>query len=1238
MTCVRPPFGFAARPHAHGLFGRLVAVDGPATVVCEGPAGMGKSTVAVDLIALAEERGWPVLPFRMDEVETEARTSEAVGRKLGFPGCPARLIARVANGSPALLLVDQLDAVSSYSGRMPDVFEAVDDMLDALSTSPNVKVVLIARTVDVEKDPRLTSLVSQEGKVERFPLGPLDDKAVHTVLEAAGASPRSLGSETLRLLRTPLHLAVFSTLSESARTTSYRSLQELYAQYTEETRREAERLLPRGAWLDITGQLVEEMSRRETVTVPYAVFDHVPRADLAVLVSAGILLHGDNDRIGFFHETYFDYLFARSFVVSGNDLHDFLATSGQALFRRAQTRQVLEHLRDTDRPEFRRTTVRLLSSDLVRPHLRFVVLAVLEQLDATSEDWAVLEPLAWDDGVTAKKLRGLLALSAWFEAADTGRWESWLAVPRLVPLTFPQLEWCTTHHPARVTELLAPYQHSDGPWRQRLLHWMCGWPSAESEHLISQFIDRGDFDEDPSGPSGVGVDFWQLFEQLAHEKASPAIRLLGAFLTRERRKSAVTGHGDPFSSGPLSGHHGSSLGTLVSETAAKAPRETLDHVLPLVTAVAAASHARYADTDIWAARWCTPPSPLNPSLDEALYLAAHEALRTLAQQDPPSVMAAMDSLTTDSSRALRFLTCETYAVWNRPDEALAWLMASPEHLRIGWLDSPHWASHELIAEATRQCGDETLDRLVRLLLGHFPEWEHFPEGRGAFGRSQYELLEAVAAERRSPEVTRRLGELERKFAGSPVEGPRHAEAHWVGPPIDTGAGEHMTDAQWLSALRKYDKEGVDWSGERPRGGARELASMLGSLAARQPKRCVRLGLAFDARIPSPAFSALITGVAAKADIDSLLALCVHARRLAGEDVGRAVCGAILTAAPEAAGRPLALSLLSSCVADADPTHESARTEAGSGNYYGGDLLTAGMNSTRGEAGLAISALLGVTDPPVQALLPLLARLVQDPIMAVRVCAAEAVTMLLRHAPDDALDLAESLFTGMPVDMHDASAIRDLLIWSLLRDTARFAPELGRALDGPPRAARKAGAAWAVLAMKNRLPPTLPPEPGALLPTAREGAAEMAASDPAHGAPLLRTLFHDGEKAVRKAAAVGMGRVTDTPSGIADDLITSFLTSPALFENPEKLARPLSDSPLRLPSRGIEACQALALISGEGAQAGRRGHALIQGYLIKAVLRLYRQGDRTTRAQCLDIIDGLYRVNAWELDSALAEER
>ncbi|HWU10101.1 MAG TPA: hypothetical protein VN520_27635 [Streptomyces sp.] len=1238
---VRPPSGLAARPHAQELLDRLVAEDGPATVVCEGPAGMGKSAVVEEVIGLAADRGWPVLPFRMDEVEADDRTAQAVGSRLGLPGSPAALIAQVARGGPALLVVDQLDAVSSYSGRIPEVFEAVDEMLEALATSPNVKVVLVVRTVDVEKDPRLTSLVSQENTVERFALGLLDDQAVRAVLEQGGTPPERLNTETLALLRTPLHLAVFSRLTKGARTTAYRSLQDLYAQYTDDKRREAERSLPREAWPAITQQLVEEMSRRETVTVPYALLDRFARTDLAVLSSAGVLLHAENGRIGFFHETYFDYLFARSFVLAGHDLHDFLSASGQALFRRAQTRQVLEHLRDTDRTAFRHTAVRLLTSDLVRPHLRFVVVAVLEQLDTTSEDWAALEPHAWGEDVTSGNLRRLLALPSWFEAADTGRWERWLAIPETVPLVLSQLEWSTAHHPARVTELLEPYRDAEGPWRQRLLSWVQSRPSLHAQGLILALIDRGDFDVAPDRPSETEADFWYLFEQLAQEDAGVALQVLGAFLTRGLQQPAAAGHGDPFASGHLPIRTGSLPGTLVNETAEAAPAAALEHVLPFVVAVATSSHAALSNVSPLRPRWAFPPSRLQPDLDEALYWTAHETLRTLAQQDSSSVTEAIGILTAaGSSRALRFLACRTYTVWNRPDEALAWLMSDPEHLCIGWVDSACWASRELIAATTQRCEDTTLERFVQLLLNYFPRWEQLPEGRRLFGRAQYVLLGAVDEKRRSAAVERRLGEWERKFGQHPPVGPRDSEAaHWVGPPVPRSAGEHMTDDQWLRALRKYAAEGVDWEGDIPTGGATELASMLRAVAEQEPQRFVRLALTFDETVPAPAFAAVIDGGAGKTDADVLLRLCFHARRLVGESLARTICRAIETAASDVVGHAALVDLLADCVDAPDPAVEAARSGTGPGqDPYGGDLLTAGLNSTRGQAALAIGALLRASDTAAQELIFLLGKLAVDPVMAVRVCAAEAVSVLLRHAPASALDLAESLFTDVRVDIHEARTTHWLLTRALIRDTRRFAPELLRALDGPEEAARHGGATWAVLSMQGRLIPGLPTDPAGLATAARQGAAEMAAGDPAYGVSLLQGMFHDSDAAVRTAAARAMTDVMSLSPSAADGLIGAFLGSPALAEHPETLARALAESAARLPSRAIEACQALAAVSERDSKQGRRGYALIQRHLIKAVLRLYRQGDTEVRAQCLDIIDALYRTGAHGLTAALSGER
>ncbi|MFD8012100.1 hypothetical protein [Streptomyces sp. NPDC058955] len=131
-----PAFGLAVRPHLDQLHGRLVAEDGPQIVLCEGRAGSGKSTVAADVLERLAGDGWPIAVVRRDRADPSVRTARDLGAMMNLQDSPGILLPGVADGGPGLFVVDQLDAVSLYSGRMADVFEAVEDVLAQLSAAP----------------------------------------------------------------------------------------------------------------------------------------------------------------------------------------------------------------------------------------------------------------------------------------------------------------------------------------------------------------------------------------------------------------------------------------------------------------------------------------------------------------------------------------------------------------------------------------------------------------------------------------------------------------------------------------------------------------------------------------------------------------------------------------------------------------------------------------------------------------------------------------------------------------------------------------------------------------------------------------------------------------------------------------------------------------------------------------------------------------------------------------------
>ncbi|WP_253194481.1 hypothetical protein [Streptomyces sp. MP131-18] len=1225
-----PEFGMAARPHAEQLYQRLVAEDGPQVVVCEGGAGLGKSTVVADVLTRISARGWPVAAVRMDGADPSMQTAMDLGAKMSLPDSPAVLLAGVADGDPALLLIDQLDAVSTYSGRMSDAYEAVEDVLAQLSAAPTVKVLLVARSVDIHNDPRLTKLVTDHARTERFPLSILDLEHVRTVLAAGGTDPDSLGPVTLELLRTPLHLSVFSRLSPSARAASYRTLPELYARYTDEVRERVEQQLGALDWAGITGALCAYMSETEKLQATVALLDDFPRQQVRALESHGVLVR-DAEEIGFFHETYFDFLFARAFVAKREDIHDFLATSGQYLFRRAQTRQILEHLAGTDGERFRTTVARLLGSDRIRAHLHDVILTVLGQLDAELPDWQAIEPVAWSQAPVAGKVRSLLARPQWFDAADKGqRWERWLSTRTTADAAFGELLSVARHRPQRAAELLRPYVGTTSQWQRRLVALIEWALTPEIVALAADLIEYGHADE-IRGPIAVNSDFWSLLYGLSETDPAPAARLVGAYLRRHLARARANGSGDPFASNHLS-THSQVADTVLSRIAQAEPEAYVDQVLPFVIDVATAGNTDRTGSHGLGGRWAYRHVG-GHSVDTALLAALDTALRSLPEIAPAAADSALRRLTVSLVQELRFLTCRLHTAMEQPDEAIAWLLTDQRNLRLGWLDSPGWASRELIETTTPHCKNETLDHLVTVLLGYYPTWERQRQKwqASAWGWSQYELLSAICPSRRSEEVRRRLDEWKRKFPGRVPSPPKPIQTEFIGSPINDHAARHMTDNQWRRALDKYAQPQPEQFWPR-RGGVHELARTLGSRAQQEPHRFTDFALTLGPGSPAAYLSAIVGSVTPHLDTERWEQLLLHTHRALRSEAASTVCRT-LQSAPQHFTSAL-LPALDSYTTDPHPEHDIRDPDAEGTRT---DLLTAGMNATRGQVALTVAALLFHDSRHLHMLTPLVTRLANDPVLAVRTCAAEAVLALLNHDPQTALDIAEQLLTHQDTNVHNAPTTQQLLIHALVRDRSRFAPHLNRALQGTQGAAELAGQTWAIVAIQGCLTAGLPMDVQELSDTARRGAAAVFAHHIDHY-PHLIPLFSDDDAKVRENAALGMRQSFDLLPAQADQLVRAFLNSQAFPEHFEHLVSALYEHTAPLPVVAIDACERIIQNSGRELGDIRTHHAADGHHLVSTVLRLYRQNPPALRTRCLDIIDLLSLSGAYGLNTALENER
>ncbi len=1225
----QPTIGLTPSSYLTQLRDCLSKPEGKQLVVVDGNAGYGKSTIVAAMAAELQVAGWFVAAANMSVVTSGTVTSTKLGDELGLgDNSPGVILAGVADGGPGLLVIDQLDAVGTYSGRITEVYNAIAEVLTELAATPNIKVLLVIRTVDLESDQRFRRFRDPE-VADRVQVGNLSLDDVKAKLTSSSI-PLPTSAVTLELLRTPLHLSIFLRLSEEAQREEYPTLQRLYDRYTEEFRQSLGASIGHLQWAGITTALVGYMNTNEQLSAPSAVLDDFPRDEVHGLESANVLSVSDQNVVSFFHESYFDYLFARTFVLSGKSLLDFVVDGGQHLFRRAQTRQVLEHLAATDRAAFRRVVAELLASDRVRSHLKEVVVDVLGQIDATPDDWTALEDIAWSDSRMAWRLLALLGKPSWFAAADSlGLWSQWLADPEKVDKAFHQLRFVAQEQPARAVELVRPFVGASDLWRLRLKS-MIEWSlKAESTDFAIELLERGDLD-DARGPIAMNSDFWSIVYGLAQEAPAAAARLIGAYINRGLARAKTEGSSDPFATGQLP--ESSVSDEIISRVAGGAPEEYLVSVLAFVEEVAQADQNHVDGRLPVGRRWAFRNHNTSFTVDDKLFDGVAQALGQLAESDPALCDEYIQRLSEAESEELHFLACIALTKRGPDDAAIAWLVDDPRNLELGYVDNASWASRSLIERWSGECSEELYRRLEASVLAYAPDWEN-PRYRGA---ARLRLLSALDASRLSDAGRKDLQELERRFPDlQPSAPPRGVMAGFVGSPIPDAAGQKMSDADWVGALRKYTSEATDWRGDKPVGGASQLAQMLGRRAEAEPERFAKLALGFRTDVHSSAMDAVIRAVGAKVDGDLCAALCEHAQRTFGSDVGRAICSIAEGVKPVS---DRLIRVVVRYVDDPDPDREWARTEASSGGtYYGGDFDMAGLNCTRGHVARAAAAALFESPEHLDVLRPVVDALAVDPNLGVRAHAAEAVLALMNYEPEHAYDLGERLLDA-DVELYNTRGVELLMSYLLVREPERFGAALVRGLAGPDPVAMRAGHLWALLSYRESLPADVPQDAQSLPVAARTGAAEAFATNPTESAVQLIALFDDEDGEVRKHAANCFRYLDSLTPATVEALALGFLPSQAFDEHFEYLIRELESVELADPELALQVCERAVSAAGPDVGDIRTARSMLAQPVMVSLLRVYRQGDAMQRERCLDVIDRLSESNAHGLSVALSDQR
>ncbi len=114
------------RVEAKSIFDAIVSNDSQG-VLLVATAGSGKSCILAQVIERLRDQAIPCLSIKLDSVPV-CNSAKQLGHELGLSESPVDTLADIAQGEACVLIIDQLDSISTVSGRKTNTWLAFEEV------------------------------------------------------------------------------------------------------------------------------------------------------------------------------------------------------------------------------------------------------------------------------------------------------------------------------------------------------------------------------------------------------------------------------------------------------------------------------------------------------------------------------------------------------------------------------------------------------------------------------------------------------------------------------------------------------------------------------------------------------------------------------------------------------------------------------------------------------------------------------------------------------------------------------------------------------------------------------------------------------------------------------------------------------------------------------------------------------------------------------------------------------
>lgn len=347
-------------------------------LVVVGKAGIGKTALLSEVQYHLKEEDHAYLSIKSDQVILSSKSS--LSQQFEVDNLYESIII-LTQEERLTIIVDQLDALSLTLSSDRNALLYMLEFIESLKERKNINIVVSVREYDLNNDP----LLKQIDDSNKIRINHLSEMQVFEVLDKQEIDKQKISTKLKELLTTPLYLALFlEVYSSSESYTNIQSIQDLYELFWKERIISNIGELEEKNIRNLIYQLANKMNEKQQIEVAKLPFEETYGKELDLLISRNIIIVNEK-RIKFFHQTFYDYVFARNFIQSSESLFEYITSRHQGLSIREQVKQIIEFLRGTDPDEYLKQIELFLFDEKIHFHFKLLVISYLGSIENPTE-------------------------------------------------------------------------------------------------------------------------------------------------------------------------------------------------------------------------------------------------------------------------------------------------------------------------------------------------------------------------------------------------------------------------------------------------------------------------------------------------------------------------------------------------------------------------------------------------------------------------------------------------------------------------------------------------------------------------------------------------------------------------------------------------------------------------------------------------------------------------------------